>query len=412
MNKKTLKDINFENKKVIVRLDFNVPIANNKITDDTRIKAALETIKYLQNHNAKIIMLSHLGRIKTEDDKKTRSLKLVAERLQELINHPVIFVNETRGKNLETAINKLKAKDLLLIENTRFEDLDGKKESKNDPQLGKYWASLGDVFVNDAFGTAHRAHASNVGIATYIKDSCIGFLIEKELTMLNKVVINPERPFVAVIGGAKVSDKIDVIKQLLTKADSVLIGGGMAFTFMKALNYKIGKSLVENDKVDLAKELINLGKDKLVLPIDYITTPEFKDVKGTNTIDQNIADNLMGLDIGAKTETLFASKLKSAKTIIWNGPMGVFEMDNFAHGTKAICETIANLKNAFSLIGGGDSAAAVTKFHYEKKVSFISTGGGASLEYIEGKELPGITAIKDKTKINQNQEADKELSER
>lgn len=396
MNKKTLKDINFENKKVIVRLDFNVPIENNKITDDTRIKAALETIKYLQNHNAKIIMLSHLGRIKTEADKKTRSLSLVAKKLQELINHPVIFINETRGKNLETAVNNLKAKDLLLIENTRFEDLNGKKESKNDPELGKYWASLGEVFVNDAFGTAHRAHASNVGIATYIKDSCIGFLIEKELTMLNKVVINPERPFVAILGGAKVSDKIDVIKQLLTKADSVLIGGGMAYTFMKALGYKIGKSLVENDKVDLAKELINLGKDKLVLPVDYIVAPEFKDIKGTNTTDQNIADNLMGLDIGTKTEKLFQDKLKSAKTIVWNGPMGVFEMNNFAHGTKAICEAIANLKSAFSLIGGGDSAAAVTKFHYEKKVSFISTGGGASLEYLEGKDLPGITAIKNK----------------
>lgn len=396
MNKKTLKDINFENKKVIVRLDFNVPIENNKITDDTRIKAALETIKYLQNHNAKVIMLSHLGRIKTEEDKKTHSLALVAKRLQELINHPVIFINETRGKNLETAINKLKAKDLLLIENTRFEDLNGKKESKNNPELGKYWANLGEIFVNDAFGTAHRAHASNVGIATYIKDSCIGFLIEKELTMLNKVVINPVRPFVAVLGGAKVSDKIDVIKQLLTKADSVLIGGGMAYTFMKALGYKIGKSLVENDKVALAKELINLGKDKLILPVDYIVTPEFKDIKGTNTPDQNIADNLMGLDIGTKTEKLFQDKLKSAKTIVWNGPMGVFEMNNFAHGTKAICEAIANLKNVFSLIGGGDSAAAVTKFHYEKKVSFISTGGGASLEYLEGKSLPGITAIKNK----------------
>lgn len=396
MNKKTLKDINFENKKVIVRLDFNVPIENNHITDDTRIKAALETIKYLQSHNAKIIMLSHLGRIKTEADKKTHSLGLVAKKLQELINYPVVFINETRGKNLETAINKLKPKDLLLIENTRFEDLNGKKESGNDPELGKYWASLGDVFVNDAFGTAHRAHASNVGIATYIKDSCVGFLIEKELTMLNKVVINPARPFVAVLGGAKVSDKINVIKQLLTKADSVLIGGGMAYTFMKALGYKIGNSLVEEDKIPLAKELINLGKDKLVLPVDFITVPEFKDMKGTNTTDRNIPDNQMGLDIGIKTEKLFQEKLKTAKTIIWNGPMGVFEMDNFAHGTKAICEAIANLKDTFSLIGGGDSAAAVTKFHYDKKVSFISTGGGASLEYLEGKQLPGITAIKNK----------------
>lgn len=396
MNKKTLKDINFENKKVIVRFDFNVPISDNQISDDTRIKATLNTIKYLQDHNAKIIMLSHLGRVKTEEDKQKKSLAPVAKRLQELANCPVTFINQTRGTELEAAIANLKAKDLLLIENTRFEDLDGKKESKNDPELGKYWAGLADVFVNDAFGTAHRAHASNVGIATYIADSCLGFLIEKELTMLNKIVNEPARPFVAVLGGAKVSDKIDVIKQLLNKADSVIVGGGMAYTFMKALGYSIGNSLVENDKIDLAKELIAQGKDKLILPIDYITVPEFKDMPGINTKDHNIAEGQMGLDIGQESEKLFNTKLQAAKTVFWNGPLGVFEMTNFEHGTKAICDTIANLKDAFTLVGGGDSAAAVAKFHYEDKVSFISTGGGASLEYVEGKTLPGIEAIKNK----------------
>ncbi|MBE4704074.1 phosphoglycerate kinase [Spiroplasma platyhelix] len=396
MNKKTLKDINFENKKVIVRFDFNVPISDGTITDDKRIKATLATIKYLQDHNAKIIMLSHLGRVKTEEDKQKKTLAPIAKKLAELANYPVTFIDETRGKKLEAAINNLKAKDLLLIENTRFEDLNGKKESGNDPELGTYWASLAEVFVNDAFGTAHRAHASNVGIATYIGDSCVGFLIEKELTMLNKIVLNPSRPFVAVLGGAKVSDKIDVIKQLLNKADTVIIGGAMAYTFMKALGYSIGNSLVENDKIDLAKELIELGKEKLVLPIDYVTVSEFKDIPGTNTKDCNIADNQMGLDIGIETVKLFNAKLQTAKTVFWNGPVGVFEMNNFARGTEAICETIANLKDAFTLVGGGDSAAAVGKFHYEDKVSFISTGGGASLEYVEGKPLPGIEAIKNK----------------
>lgn len=391
--KKTLKDIDFSNKKVLVRFDFNVPLQNNKITDDKRIKSALETIKFLQSQNAKIIMLSHLSRIKTEEDKSKKSLAPIAQRLSELLNQEVIFINETRGQKLENAINNLKVKELLLIENTRFEDLNNKKESKNDPELGKYWASLGEVFVNDAFGTAHRAHASNVGIASNIKESCIGFLIEKELKMLNKIVSNPQRPFVAVLGGAKVSDKIDVIKQLLNIADKVIVGGAMAYTFMKALNYKIGTSLVENDKLDLSLELINLGKEKLILPIDFVVNDEFKDVKGTNTTDRNIDDNKMGLDIGIKTIQLFKETLETAKTIFWNGPVGVFEMENYMTGTKSICETVAHLKNAFTLVGGGDSAAAVAKFNYEDKFSFISTGGGASLEYVEGKTLPGIEAI-------------------
>lgn len=396
MNKKTLKDLNFTNKKVIVRFDFNVPLDNGKITDETRIKASLDTIKFLQEQNAKIIMLSHLGRIKSEADKAKNSLAPVAKELSKLMKQPVTFINQTRGSELEAAINKMAAKDLLLIENTRFEDLDGKKESSNNPELGKYWASLGDVFVNDAFGTAHRAHASNVGIATHIKESCVGLLIEKELTMLNKIVVNPARPFIAVLGGSKVSDKIDVIKQLLTKADKVIVGGGMAYTFMKALGYGIGTSLVEDDKLPLARELLNSGKDKLILPIDFMTTPEFKDMKGINTVDRTIADDQMGMDIGVKTQKLFKENLIGAKTVFWNGPVGVFEMSNFVNGTKYVCETIANLPGVFSLIGGGDSAAAAVKFHYEKKFSFISTGGGASLEYIEGKALPGIEAINNK----------------
>ena len=396
MNKKTLKDLDFKNKKVIVRFDFNVPLENNKITDDTRIKASIETIKYLQNQDAKIIMLSHLGRIKSEADKAKNTLAPVAKRLSEILKENVIFINETRGTNLETAINNLKNKELLLIENTRFEDLNGNKESTNNPELGKYWAHLGDVFVNDAFGTAHRAHASNVGIATNIKNSCVGLLIEKELTMLNKITVNPEHPFIAVLGGAKVSDKIDVIKQLLTKADKVLVGGGMAYTFMKALNYKIGDSLLEKDKIDIAKEIIELGKEKLILPIDFVIAPEFNDIKGKITTNENIDDGYEGMDIGPKTIKLFENTLINAKTVFWNGPLGVFEMSNFVNGTKNICKTISQLKGAFTLIGGGDSAAAAVKFGYENKFSHISTGGGASLEYLEGKDLPGINAIENK----------------
>lgn len=396
MYKKTLTDLDFKNKKVLVRFDFNVPLANNKITDDTRIKATIKTIKYLQSQNAKIIMLSHLGRIKSEADKAKNSLAPIAKRLSEILKEKVIFINETRGSNLETAINKLKNKELLLIENTRFEDVNGNKESNNDPELGKYWADLGEVFVNDAFGTAHRAHASNVGIATNINNSCVGLLIEKELTMLNKITINPEHPFIAVLGGAKVSDKIDVIKQLLTKANKILIGGGMAYTFMKALGYKIGNSLLEKDKIEIAKEIMTLGKEKLVLPVDFIIAPEFKNSKGKITNNENIEDGYEGMDIGPKTIKLFANNLIGAKTVFWNGPLGVFEMSNFVNGTKKICKTISKLKDAFTLIGGGDSAAAAVKFGYEHQFSHISTGGGASLEYLEGKDLPGINAIKNK----------------
>lgn len=396
MNTKTLKDIDFKNKKVLVRFDFNVPLENGKITDETRITAAIETIKYLQQQDAKIIMLSHLGRVKTESDKVKNTLAPVAKCLGEILKQQVVFINETRGKKLETAINDLQPKQLLLIENTRFEDLNGNKESGNDKVLGKYWAHLGEIFVNDAFGTAHRAHASNVGIAENIKQSCVGLLIEKELTALNKITMLPEHPFVAVIGGAKVSDKIDVIKQLLTKADKVLVGGGMAYTFMKALGFEIGDSLLEKDKIDTAKEIMNLGKDKLVLPVDFVMAKEFKNVIGEETKDQNIKVGYEGMDIGPKTLKLFQENLIGAKTIFWNGPVGVFEMSHFAKGTKTICETIASLTNAFTLIGGGDSAAAAVQLGYKSAFKHISTGGGASLEYLEGKKLPGIEIIENK----------------
>ena len=392
MVKKTLQDVNLVDKKVIVRFDFNVPLAGTKVVDDTRIKASFDTIKYLQINNAKIIILSHLGRVKTEADRTKKSLAPVAKHLSKLLKQPVAFVNVTRGEKLETAINKLKAKEILVVENTRIEDLDNKKESKNDPQLGKYWASLADVFVNDAFGTVHRAHASNVGIAKNIRESCIGLLVEKELMMLDKIAVNPKKPFVAILGGSKVSDKIAVIKKLLTKADKILIGGAMSYTFMSALGSSIGNSLVETNKISLARKIIDLGKDKLVVPIDHIISSEFKDVPGTNTVDENIIENHLGLDIGIKTQKLFTSHIQTAKTIFWNGPMGVFEMKNFAAGTKAISKAIAKTTNAFTLIGDEDSAA-IAKFKYQDKFSFISTDDEA-LEYLEGKKLPGIAETK------------------
>ena len=318
--------------------------------------------------------------------------KVVVVRLEK----PVTFVPETRGEKLEAAINALKDGDVLLFENTRFEDLDGKKESKNDPELGKYWASLGDLFVNDAFGTAHRAHASNVGIASQL-ESAAGFLMEKEIKFIGGAVDNPERPFVAILGGAKVSDKIGVINSLLDKADKVLIGGGMAYTFFKAMGREVGLSLLELDRVELAKEIMEKAGDKLVLPIDNVVAKEFSnDAVATIVDSDSIPADQEGLDIGPKTVELFASYLKDAKTVVWNGPMGVFELPNFAKGTIGVCEAIANLEGATTIIGGGDSAAAAISLGYADKFTHISTGGGASLEYLEGKELPGVAAISDK----------------
>lgn len=396
MAKKTVKDIDLKDKKVLVRVDFNVPLKDGVITDDTRIKAALPTINYVLEQGGKAILFSHLGRVKTEEDKEGKSLAPVAKRLGELLGKEVTFVPETRGEQLEEAIRNMNDGDVVVFENTRFEDIDGKKESKNNTELGKYWASLGDVFVNDAFGTAHRAHASNVGIASTGIPTVAGFLMEKEIKFIGEAVEEPKRPMIAILGGAKVSDKIGVIENLIPKADKILIGGGMTYTFYEAKGIKIGNSLVEADKVELAKELIEKAGDKLVLPIDNVCAPEFSNDVETQVIEGDIPDGLMALDIGPASVKLFADTLQGAKTVVWNGPMGVFEMSNFAKGTIGVCEAIANLEGATTIIGGGDSAAAAEQLGFADKFTHISTGGGASLELLEGKELPGLAAINDK----------------
>ncbi|HCW3272119.1 TPA: phosphoglycerate kinase [Listeria monocytogenes] len=396
MAKKVVTDLDLKDKKVLVRVDFNVPMKDGKITNDNRIVAALPTIEYILEQNGKAILFSHLGKVKTEEDKEGKSLRPVAARLSELLGKEVKFVPTTRGPELEKAINELKDGEVLLFENTRFEDIDGKKESKNDPELGKYWSSLGDVFVNDAFGTAHRAHASNVGIASNL-ESAAGFLMEKEIKFIGGVVDNPARPLVAILGGAKVSDKIGVIENLLTKADKVLVGGGMTFTFMAAQGQEIGKSLLEADKVELAKGLLEKAGDKLVLPVDAVVSKEFSNDAPFHTVSaDSIPADEMGLDIGQATIDLFTKELQGAKTVVWNGPMGVFELSNFAKGTIGVCEAIANLTDATTIIGGGDSAAAAMDLGFADKFTHISTGGGASLEYLEGKELPGVASISDK----------------
>ncbi|GAA6238199.1 MAG: phosphoglycerate kinase [Spiroplasma phoeniceum] len=410
-NKKELKDVQVKGKKVLVRVDFNVPMKDGQVTDDNRITAALPTIKYLLAQEAKVILFSHLGKVKTADDLEKRDMAPVAKVLEQKLGQPVKFINVFEGKQLEEAIDEMHNQDVILFQNTRFADIinsngqisvdsDGKatakRESKNDSALGKYWASLGDVFVNDAFGTAHRAHASNVGIAENIAESCLGFLVEKEVKMLSQGVDNPVKPFVAIIGGAKVSDKIGVIEHLLTKADKILIGGGMAYTFFAAQGHKIGNSLLEVDKVEIAKTFLAKAKGKIILPIDALEAPEFADVLAKVTTGLDIDDGYMGLDIGPKTIELFKKELADAKTVAWNGPMGVFEFKNYSIGTKAVCEAIAELKGAFTLIGGGDSAAAAIQLGYKDKFTHISTGGGASLEYMEGKPLPGIEAVQNK----------------
>ncbi len=397
MAKKVITDLNVKGKKVLIRVDFNVPMKDGVITDDNRIREALPTIKYVVDNGGKAIVFSHLGRIKEEADVAKNSLAPVAKRLQELIGLPVKFVPATRGKALEDGIASLEDGEILMFENTRYEDLDGKKESKNDPELGAYWASLGDVFVNDAFGTAHRAAASNVGIASNIAETAAGFLLEKEIKFIGGAVDNPQRPYVAILGGSKVSDKIEVISALLEKADKLIIGGGMMFTFLKALGKNVGKSKCEDDKVDLAKELLAKAAGKIVLPVDTVVTTEFSnDVPFKNVSVDEIADDEMGLDIGSESIKLFADVISKAKTVVWNGPMGVFEMSNFAKGTIGVCDAIASLQGANTIVGGGDSAAAAIQFGYKNKFSHISTGGGASLEYLEGKVLPGIACVNDK----------------
>lgn len=384
---KTIKDFDLNGKKVLIRADLNVPIKDNVITDDYRIKQSLETIKYAINNNAKVIVLSHLGKVKEESDKTKNTLRPVSIRLGELLNKPVLFSPNTKGKELEDMINNMENGDVLLIENTRFEDLNGKLESGNDLELGKYWASLGDIFINDAFGTSHRSHASNAGISKHL-DWGIGFLMEKELVTLNKVTTNPERPFTVILGGAKVSDKIGLIENLVTKADYILVGGGMAFTFLKALEFKVGGSLVDNESLDFCKKILEEYPNKIILPIDVIKSLS-KEQLGKECFINEIGDEEIGFDIGRKTVELFSQYLKTSKTIIWNGPMGMFEKPQFSYGTKYLCENLKQI-DAIKVAGGGDTAAAIRDFGYEESFTHISTGGGATLVLLEGKELVGL----------------------
>ena len=396
--KKSIKDLNLNGKKVILRVDFNVPIADGKIADMKRIDAALPTIKYILDNGASIILLSHLGRIKTEEDKKSKSLKIVADKLKEMLSNKITFINETRSKEITKAAKSLKPGEILFLENTRFEDLNKKAESSNNPTLAKYWASLGDVFVNDAFATAHRAHASTVGIANYVKESALGFLMEEEVKELSKLLKGFKRPFISIIGGAKVSDKLKVLEKLFTIADKVLIGGGMAYTFKKALGKEIGTSIFEQDRIQDVKKYLSLYKDKIVLPIDNAITREFANNPAvfTSSKNDNIPADYMGLDIGPETIRLFSREIANAKTIFWNGPLGVTEFSEYEKGTKAIAIAIADNKYVFSVVGGGDSVTAINKLGYQDKFSFISTGGGASIEFIQNGTLPGIDAIQDK----------------
>lgn len=392
--KKTIEDFKLNDKKVIIRVDFNVPIKDGVITDDNRIVESLPTIKYAIANKAKVILLSHLGRVKEESDLIKNDLKPVSVRLSELLNQKVTFVPFTRGNEVENTINKMNDGDVVLLQNTRYEDLDGKKESSNDSKLGKYWASLGDIFINDAFGTAHRAHASNVGIASYLP-SGVGYLMKKEIDNITPVLHNPTRPFTVILGGSKVSDKIGVIKNLVTIADYILIGGGMAYTFLYSEGYGIGSSLLDKDNVNFCKEMLTKYKDKIILPVDTITGLAITDDTTINTRYINeIPMEEIGLDIGPKTVELFDKYIKNSKTVVWNGPMGVFEIAKFSVGTKKILEALKGDKTV--IIGGGDTAAAAIKMGYKNTFTHISTGGGASLEMLEGKSLPGIDAIDNK----------------
>lgn len=398
MNKKVITDLDVNSKRVIVRVDFNVPMSKTeegKITDNARIVAALPTIKYLIENNAKVILLSHLGRPKGEA-KKEFSLAPVAKELSKLLNKDVKFLqsNLVVDDNVKTEVLKLKDGEVALLENTRFRN----EETKNIDDFSKELAELGDLYINDAFGTSHRAHCSNVGLCKFLP-SAVGFLVEKEISIMGKALSNPERPFVAILGGAKVSDKITVIENLIEKVDSIIIGGGMAFTFLKSLGYSVGKSLLEEDKIDFAKELIEKAKSKnvkILLPIDVVVSKEFSNDSEFKIVNiDSIGDDYMGLDIGEKTVKLFSDEISNAKTVVWNGPMGVFEMSNFAKGTFEIAKAIAET-DAISIIGGGDSASAAEKSGYKDKITHISTGGGASLEFLEGKILPGIDSIDNK----------------
>lgn len=392
--KKTIRDFDLKGKKVIIRCDYNVPIENGEIKDLSRIKKSLRTIRYARKNGAKVILLSHLGRVKSKEDKDKYSLSIIVEPLSKMLRKKVKFINSTRGEKLEKAINNMKERDVILIENTRFEDLDGKKESKNDSQLAKYWASLGDVFINDAFGTIHRSHASNVGIEENLP-SGIGFLVEKEIKNLEKLE-NPKRPYTIILGGSKVSDKINLIEHLAMKADYVLIGGAMAFTFLKAAGFNVGSSLCEKNQIRFCMKLLNKYPDKIILPIDIITAKEIKDkVKTKERFLGEIEEDEIGLDIGKKSLEVFKQYINDSKTIFWNGPMGLFELSSFSSGTRKLCEIVSASK-AYKVIGGGDTARAVNHFGYEKNMNHISTGGGASLTYLEGVSLRALELIDEK----------------
>ena len=392
--KKTIKDYELKGKRVIIRCDFNVPIQDGMVKDVSRIRKSLRTIRYARGEGAKVILLSHLGRVKDESDKEKYSLKVVAPVLSKLLRKKVNFIPYTRGKEVEDAVKKMKDRDVILLENTRFEDLDGKKESKNDEELGKYWASLGDIYINDAFGTIHRCHASNLGIAQNIK-SGVGFLVEKELKELKKLD-NPKRPYSIILGGSKVSDKINLIKNLVCKADYLLIGGGMAFTFLKAAGFNVGSSLCERDQVKFCFDLLEKYPDKILLPIDVLVAKEISErAEVKERFLGEIEEDEIGLDIGKKTLEVWDGYIKDSRMIFWNGPAGYFEIEKFACGTRGLCEIIASSK-AYKVIGGGDTARAVEEMGYAKNMNHISTGGGASLTYLEGARLEALEVIDEK----------------
>lgn len=394
LNKKSVEDLQVKGKRVLVRCDFNVPLQDGKITDENRIVAALPTIKKLIENGAKVILCSHLGKPKEPSDQF--SLAPVAIRLSEKLGKEVVFANDDNvvGENAKKAVQNMQESDIVLLQNTRFRP----EETKNDDNFSKELASLCDIYVNDAFGSSHRAHCSTVGVTKFVEEAAVGYLMDKEITYLGNAVNNPVRPFVAILGGAKVSDKINVINNLLDKVDTLIIGGGMAYTFNKALGYEVGDSLLEADKVEYAKEMMEKAKAKgvnFLIPVDTVITQEFSNDAEFKTVEGNIPEGWQGLDIGEKTRKIFADALKDAKTVVWNGPMGVFEFSNFAKGTIAVAEALANI-DATTIIGGGDSAAAVNQLGFASKMSHISTGGGASLEFLEGKELPGVVVANDK----------------
>lgn len=391
--KKSITDLNLTGKRVIIRCDFNVPMKNGEITDDTRIVESLDTIRYAVSERAKVILMSHLGRIKEESDKSKNTLAPVAEKLSELLHRPVLFINKTRSDTLIKTVQEMNEGDILLVENTRFEDLDGKKESGNDDELATYWANLGDIFINDAFGTIHRSHASNVGIGSKLPNA-IGFLVEKELKALSRLD-NPEHPYIVILGGSKVADKIGVIKNLIEKADKIIIGGGMGFTFLKAAGYSIGSSILDEENIEFCKQMLTNYPGKIILPVDVQAATSLEDENSRIVKINELSATEKGLDIGPETVQEFCDILKTAKTVVWNGPLGVYENPKFCVGTEQVLKFLTD-NHIDTILGGGDIVAAASQLGYKDKVSHASTGGGATLEYLEGKSLPGLEVIADK----------------